>query len=131
MMSREYGMTLLVSSHILGEIEQIADTIGVISNGSLIEEVSMDKIRENNTEYIEITTSDCKKAAFVLADELDISNFRVLDDNIIRIYDICIPQSRITKALILKDIDITAINRKSSSLEDYFLKLVNGGDLSA
>lgn len=47
-LSREYGITLLISSHILGEIEQIADTIGVISNGHLIKEVSMQKVRELN-----------------------------------------------------------------------------------
>ncbi len=53
-LSKESGITIIISSHILGEIEQIADTIGVLSKGKLLEEVSMDHVRYMNTAYIEI-----------------------------------------------------------------------------
>ncbi|HEY8891291.1 MAG TPA: ABC transporter ATP-binding protein [Clostridium sp.] len=131
MLSKEYGITILISSHILGEIEQIADTIGIINNGELIEEVTMDSIRQQNTEYIEIITKDCIKAAFILENDLNISNFKIVDNTLIRIYDLKLAQKDISKALILKGVDIEAINKKKSSLEDYFLKLLNGGKLSA
>lgn len=131
MLSKEYGVTALISSHILGEIEQIADTVGVISSGRLIEEVSMDKIRKMNTEYIEVVTSEHKRAAFILTHDLDISNFKVVDNGVIRIYDTSLPQSIISKTLILKDVSIESINKKNSSLEDYFMKLINGGGLGA
>lgn len=131
MLSKEYGITILISSHILSEVEQIADTIGVINKGKLIEEVSMDNIRERNTDYIELTTDDCKKASYILANNLNIANFKVIDNSLIRIYDSRISQKEVSKALILNDISIESISRKSSSLEDYFLKLLNGGDLSA
>lgn len=131
MLSKEYGITILISSHILSEVEQIADTIGVINKGRLIEEVSMDNIRERTTDYIELTTDDCKKASYILANNLNIANFKVIDNSLIRIYDSRISQKEVSKALILNDISIESINRKSSSLEDYFLKLLNGGDLSA
>ena len=45
MLSKEYRMTLLVSSHLLGEIEQVADTIGILQGGKFIREVSMDEMR--------------------------------------------------------------------------------------
>jgi len=128
-LSKEYGITLLISSHILGEIEQIADTIGVINNGRLVEQASMDSIRNQNAEYIEVAVNDCKKAAYVLANNLDISNFRVTDNNSIRIYETQIPQNEISKILILNDIVIEAINKKNSSLEEYFMKILNGGDI--
>jgi len=131
MLSKEYGITILISSHILGEIEQIADTIGIINNGKLIEEVTMDSIRQQNTEYVEIITKDCIKAAFILVNDLNISNFKIVDNTLIRIYDLKLAQKDISKALILKGIDIEAINKRKSSLEDYFLKLLNGGKLSA
>lgn len=44
-LAKAYGMTLLISSHILTEIEHIADTIGVIVKGNIVREVSMDKVR--------------------------------------------------------------------------------------
>nr|WP_008419702.1 MULTISPECIES: ABC transporter ATP-binding protein [unclassified Clostridium]EKQ57430.1 MAG: ABC-type multidrug transport system, ATPase component [Clostridium sp. Maddingley MBC34-26] len=131
MLCKEYGITILISSHILAEIEHIADTIGVINNGRLIEEVSMDSIRSRNAEYIEILTKDCKKAAYVLESELNILNFRVEDNLSVKIYDLSLPQNIISKTLILKDVNIEGIFRKRDSLEDYFLRLTNGGNINA
>ncbi|WP_017413958.1 ABC transporter ATP-binding protein [Clostridium tunisiense] len=127
MLSKEYGITILISSHILAEIEQIADTIGVINNGRLIEEVSMESIRAGNTEYIELIVSDAEKVAYVLSNNLNISNFKVLDSKTIRIYDGSISQNQITKTLINSDISIEGITKKNGSLEEYFLNLLNGG----
>lgn len=127
MLNKEYNITILISSHILGEIEQVADTIGIINNGRLVREVSMDSIREGNLEYIEVTTKDCTKAAFILENDLQISNFRIIENTFIRIYDLKLSQKDISKALILKDVEIDAISRKNNSLEDYFLNLLNGG----
>lgn len=127
MLSKEYGMTLLISSHILGEVEQIADTIGIMKEGKLIEEVAMESIRLQNTKYIELKTSDVKKAAFILNGILEISNFKVLEDTTIRIYDIDIPLGEISKTLVLNDVLVEAINKKEHSLEDYFLNIINGG----
>ena len=130
MLNKEYGITILISSHILGEIEQIADTIGIINNGRLIEEVSMESIRENNTEYIEIITKDCIRAAYILENDLHISNFKVIDNTLIRIYDLELSQKDISKTLILNEVEIEAINRKNNTLEDHFLNLLNGGKLN-
>jgi len=129
MLSKEYGITILISSHILAEIEQIADTIGVINNGRLIEQVSMESIRELNTEYIEIITVDCIKAAYILENELNVFNFKIIDNTIIRIYESTLDQKDISKALILNGIEIEGINKKNSSLEDYFLKLLDRSEL--
>jgi ABC-2 type transport system ATP-binding protein len=127
MLNKEYNITILISSHILAEIEQVADTIGIINNGSLVKEVSMESIRESNTDYIEIVTKDCTKASFILENDLNISNFKVIDNALIRIYDLKLSQKDISKVLILKDIEIEAISRKNNTLEDYFLNLLNGG----
>ncbi|MCY8980948.1 ABC transporter ATP-binding protein [Bacillus halotolerans] len=130
-LSKEYGMTLLISSHMLSEIEQIADTIGVIRDGRLLEEVSMEDVRGQNTEYIELVTSNQTKACFVLEKELHIANFKILNDKTIRIYDAQRSQGAISKALILNDVDIESMNKKYTSLEDYFISLINGNHISA
>jgi len=131
MLCREYGITMLISSHILGEIEQIADTIGVISEGKLIKEVSMDEIHEQNTEYIELVVNDVKKAFYVLDEILHLTNFKVVDELRFRIYDTGTSQSEISKTLILNGVIIEEINKKNHSLEDYFLTLINGGGINA
>ncbi|MFZ7946179.1 ABC transporter ATP-binding protein [Neobacillus sp. 19] len=131
MLCREYGITMLISSHILGEIEQIADTIGVIRDGKLIKEVSMNEIHEQNTEYIELVVNDVKKAFYVLGEILHLTNFKVVDEGRFRIYDTGLSQPEISKSLILNGVLIEEITKKNHSLEDYFLTLINGGGISA
>lgn len=131
MLSQQFGITLLISSHILGEMEQIADTIGVIRAGRLLEEVAMSTIREKNTEYIELTTNDYKKAAFVLENKLNIRNYKVIDDKCLRIYSDGsdgVSQRDLTKALVQENVDIESLNLKRLSLEDHFLSLIEGGE---
>ncbi|WP_440895589.1 ABC transporter ATP-binding protein [Amphibacillus sp. Q70] len=127
-LNKEYGITILISSHILAEIEQIADTIGVMNNGYLVDEVSMEFIRENNAEYIEIETSHARQAAYILDSKLKINNFKVLDAKKIRIYETDRPQNEIYKTLVSNDIPIQSINTKTASLEDHFLSLIGGGE---
>jgi len=127
-LSKEYGITIFISSHMLGEIEQVADTIAVINHGLLVREVSMEQVKGQHTEHIELTTNDSKKAAFVLAQHLDLSNVKVMDELTIRIYDNKIAQSEVTKTLIMHDVAIETITKKNSTLEDYFLTLLNGGE---
>lgn len=131
MLCKEYGITLLVSSHILAEMEQMADTIGVIQNGKLIKEVSMKSINGQQTEYIEVTVQDVKQAAYMLENRLCLTNYKIMGENIIRIYDMSATQQAISKTLIMNDIAIESINKKNSSLEEYFLNLMNGEGIHA
>ena len=127
MLSKEYGITIIVSSHILGEIEQLADTIGVINNGKLIQEISLAQLTRSQTDYIELVVQDIQKTSFLLSEKLLLVNFKLVDDHCIRIYDSTLTPQMISKVLYEHDIEIEAISKKTSTLEDYFLKLVNGG----
>ncbi|MBD5455289.1 MAG: ABC transporter ATP-binding protein [Lachnospiraceae bacterium] len=123
MLCTEYGITIIISSHILSEIESIADTIGIINRGNMIKEISMKEISEMTANYIELSSPDTKKTAYVLADKLGLSNFKITDEHSIRIYDSQTTTNDITKVLANNDVMINSIGQKSESLEDYFLKL--------
>lgn len=131
LLCKEYGTTILISSHILSEIEQMADTICVLSEGRLIKEVSMNDVRKINTEYIEIETDNCKKAGYILENNLGIRNFKIVDENKIRVYDSKAQKNEVSKALIMNDVEIMSIAQKNTSLEDYFLKLTKGAGINA
>lgn len=121
-MSLERGITILVSSHILSEIESIADTVGVICRGELTKEIAIREIEEMSLSYIELSVSDVRKAAYLLTENCGITNFKILEDKI-RIYDPGASTKELTKALALGDVDVTSIGKKAETLEDYFLKL--------
>lgn len=123
MLSTEYGITLIISSHLLSEIESIADTIGVINHGKMIREISMKEISEMNTAFIELSVENTQRAAYILSEKMNLNNFKIIDDSKIRIYEVQIATQKISKELLLNGVEITSITKHTESLEDYFLKM--------
>ena len=128
MLSSEYGITIMISSHILSEVESIADTVGIIHHGRMMKEIRMQDIEEMNLNYVEISVTDEKRAAYVLAEMLKLHNFKVFDNGKIRIYDHSVSTQQLTKTLALNDVEVMGIGKKAETLEDYFLKLTGEGN---
>ncbi len=126
MLCTEYGMTLMISSHLLSEIESIANTIGVINQGKMMKEIAIEEIAETNTFYVELVVEDMKRAAFVLAENMHLSNFKIIGDSTIRIYEQGVATQKVSKELMLNDVAILSITQHTESLEDYFLKMTQG-----
>ena len=97
----EYGITVMISSHILSEVESIADTIGIIHRGKMMKEIRMQDIEEMNLNYVELSVTDEKRAAYVLTEKLGLQNFKILDSGKIRIYDHAASTQQLTKILAL------------------------------
>ena len=131
MLCKEYGITLMISTHILSEIESIADTVGVISRGKLLEEISMKEIRERNLAYIELSVENTRKTAYILTEQLGFGNFKIMDERNIRIYEEGAVTGKITNALAMHGVEINAIGKKTETLEDYFLKMTEEGEAYA
>lgn len=131
LLSREYGVTIMISSHILGEIEQVADTIGVIHEGRLIKEISMKDIRQLEEMFIEVVADNVKKSLYLLEEKLGLKALRMMDEHTIRIYDNTLSGNglsvnEISRVLGSEEIVIESIGQKRSSLEEYFLSLTKG-----
>lgn len=126
-LSRERGITVVVSSHILSEIESIADMVGIMQHGEMMKEISMRDVEAANQNYIELEVTDSQKAATVISGKMGFSNFKAAENGKIRIYEPeAVPQA-VAKELALNDVGIVAMGRKRESLEDYFLKLTGEG----
>lgn len=121
-LNQEDGTTIFISSHILSEVNLIADTIGIIQHGKLLTELPIDEIHKRQTEYISLQVDDTAKAAALLK-QIGIANFNVLDKEFIRIYDSNISGKALSKALIESGIGLESLGRKQDTLEDYFFQL--------
>ncbi len=119
----EYRITIMISSHILSEVESIADTVGVINHGIMIKEIAMKEIEQMSLAYVELSVVNTKKAAYVLSEKLCLTNFKIIEDGQIRIYDNRVSTQELSKVLTLNDVEIIALGRKAETLEDYFLKM--------
>ncbi|WP_123052797.1 ABC transporter ATP-binding protein [Clostridium sp. JN-1] len=130
-LNEKYGMTIIISSHILSEIELIADTVGIIKNGKLLEEVSMEKVHEYSSEFIELEVNNPSKAGYLIKEEMGISNYKMISENKIRIYDMEKSPKVISRVLIENGVELESIGKKESTLEEYFLKLIQEDNYAA
>ena len=109
----EYGITIMISSHILSEIESIADTVGVINRGMMMKEIGMKEIEQMSLAYVELSVTNTKKAAFVLSEKLHLTNFKITRDGQIRIYETCVSTQEISKVLAQNDVEVVALGKKA------------------
>lgn len=122
----EKKKTILISSHILSEMALVADDIGIIDNGILLEEIALVDLERKNKKYIHFTVSDTAQAARILETVFYTQNFLVLDNYNIQLYDTELPVEEITRVFMKNDIDISETYLCEDTLEDYFKKVTGG-----
>lgn len=121
------GKTILISSHILSEIALLADDIGIIDHGVLLEEESLTELENKNRHYIQFGVSDSKTAARILQNDLRIQNFKVCDQHILQVMDVNVPIALINRTFIQNGLEVSEAHMCEDTLEDYF-KQVTGGE---
>ncbi|MBU3157724.1 ABC transporter ATP-binding protein (plasmid) [Clostridium estertheticum] len=126
-LSTEQGKTILISSHILSEMALLADDIGIIDNGVLLEEKSLAELQQKNSRYIHFIVTNASQASRILEVDFHTSNFHVDDNHNLRLYDTEIEVAAITRKWIENGIDVSEAHTKNDTLEDYF-KNVTGGE---
>lgn len=125
-LSKNIGKTILISSHILSEIAVLADDIGIIDKGVLVEEGSMKALEEKNGKYIHLKVSDNAQAARILSVNYGESDFKVSGNQDINMYDLTIPIPDIIRSLVEEGVDIFEAHLCEDTLEDYFKKVTGG-----
>lgn len=122
----EKNVTILISSHILSELSELATCYGIIDNGKLIEEISSEDLKEKCKQYIEIQVNDAKTAAVLLETELNITDYVIMPENIIKVYSHLQSVGKINTLLSTKGIAVEKILSKGQNLEEYFLNVIGG-----
>lgn len=123
-LNQKQGISFLISTHILSEIQQMATKIGIINSGVLLEEVSYEELQKRNRHYINLKVSDDRKASFILENKLNIKDYQIWEKGVIRVYEKLDKISEVNKVMVSNDIEVKEIAIKLDSLEDYFLNLV-------
>ncbi|HBF4262894.1 TPA: ABC transporter ATP-binding protein [Clostridioides difficile] len=126
-LSVEHGKTILISSHILSEISLLADDIGIIDHGVLLEESSMSELEKKNSKYILLQVSDISRASFILECQFNMKYYSVHNDHTLRLYDTTLDMGEINKALVMQNVTVISSQLCNDTLEDYFKK-ITGGD---
>lgn len=123
-LSQERGVTLIISSHILSELYAVANRFLFIDGGKVLKEITKEELDKECSRCIVITTDDTKKAAATLESKLNITDYKVISENEIRIYDENAKTEILNKTLFQNGINVTGIHESGVSLEEYFKQLV-------
>ena len=118
-------MTIIISSHILGELSKIATWYGIIRDGQMIEEISAKELDQKCRDYLLLKVEQVEKAIPLLENDLGIYDYIVHENNEIRIYD-NIESSKINLVLTKHNIKINQIYYQKQDLESYFLEKIGG-----
>ena len=123
---KEKDMTILISSHILSELSELATTYGIISNGKLIEEITAKQLSEKCRQYIDLKVDDTARAVILLERELGISDYEVLEDSNMKVFSNLDNVGEVNSLLSRSGIIVESISVKGENLEEYFMNKVGG-----
>ena len=126
-LNEEKKITILLSSHILAELQQIADVYGFLSRGVLLEEISTEELRERCADCIELSLSDTAGYCVYLEKAFPEENYKVLPQDKVRIYAPKRQGEAYSRLAAEHDIAIKSMQTLQSSLEDYYMKLKERG----
>lgn len=126
-LNREKQITILISSHILGELSKVATRYGIIRDGVLMEEFGAKELEERCRKCQKITVNDVGLAASILEKKLSISNYDVLEGNVLRIFERIEDAAQINRDLITGGVEITESCLSGLDLEGYFMDLLENG----
>ena len=125
-LNQEQNITILISSHILGELYKIATCYGIINNGLMIDEFTKDELEQRYNKCIKIQVDDTGKAIQVIENELKTKNYYVLPDGTIELFDFIDNTLLVNQELTKQNIAVMTIAIAGQDLESYFMQLMEG-----
>lgn len=122
----DQGKTILISSHILQEIEMLADDIGIIDRGKLIEESSKEELGLRRAKYIKAQVSDADKVVQILKNKYKCKKYKISTKNQILIYDNKINIEELIRDMVMSEIGVREVSISEETLENYFIRVTGG-----
>ncbi len=129
-LATERGVTVFMSSHILAEVAHLADRIGIVHEGRMLQELDREELEARESRYVEVTVSDPARAARALTDA-GFAHVEPVADGMLRVLDSIGREPEIARALVDARLDLNALRPAREDLESYFLRLTGGTDVDA
>lgn len=127
----EDGITILISSHLLSELSELCTDFTIIDKGQLIECISKEKLEQKCRNYISVAANDINRLATVVEQELGIQEYKVVENNEIRIYERLDELETISKIITENGLILTKLNTEGENLEEYYLSKVTASGSEA
>ena len=119
------GVTFLISSHILSELEKICTKVGVISHGELLEEIKMEDLHRNARRRIVIDAEDAAAALSALQADGSFSEIGTAEGKLVVYGDADL--NRILRILVEQKLSVRSVNTLEETIEDHYIRLLGKG----
>ena len=124
-LNRERGLTILVSSHILGELSKIATRYGIIQHGRMVEQITAEELEQKCADYLHLRADQPQKAAALLERELHMTRWEMRPEGELRIYE-AVDAKTVGQILTQAGIAVEEMGLHRQDLEGYFLERMGG-----
>lgn len=122
----ERGKTILISSHILSEIALLADDIGIIDHGALLEEESLVELEQKNGKVLRFTVSNATVAAQLLQKEMGVRDVAVENGRELTVRDLRLDTGAAVRRFVEAGLVVSDAHLYEDTLEDYFKRITGG-----
>ena len=119
------GVTFLISSHILSELDKICTRVGFLTHGRLVKEIDFDELHQLARKKIVIRVKNTEKVAKAIAKQFNLKEIKA-DGEFITIYD-CLDINDVMNYLVSQKIKVESISSTEETIEDFYQQLINGG----
>lgn len=125
-LNQEKGVTILMSSHILGELGKLATKYGIINAGNLVEEFSAEDLEQRSKHYLHVMTDQAEKAVQVMLQDCQIEKYQILGDTSICVYDHFEQPAQINRRLVESGVNVSYLAVEGQDMEMYFVEKMGG-----
>lgn len=127
-LNQEHHITVLISSHILGELSKLATRYGIIHKGELIQEFTEEELlqRSQSNLTVKVPEEQRMKACEVMKEQFKTGECQMIGDDELKIYGFLDQPGEVNQALMQKGIHVQQIYLEKMDLEKYFLNTVGG-----
>lgn len=122
----ERDITILISSHILGELTKVTTKYGIIKDGNLIDEFESKDLEIRCKRYISLKVDDIDKATYIIKNNIKSTDYKVFNENRIHIYDYLDKPEEVNKELVKNGVLVSHIALEGDDIEDYFIRKMGG-----
>lgn len=125
-LNQEYGVTLVISSHILPELQLLATRFVFINNGQIIADLSQAELQNKASKKVRLQVNEPAKTAQLLERNFPDIHYQVLPDKTFEIFNYLNVRDQINQVLIQNEVLVLEMSLEEGSLENYFLELIGG-----
>ena len=125
-LNKEYGITIIISSHILTELYQLATDYIIIHKGKIVELLTLEELNDKCRKHIHIETDEALKATETIRRKLETENYKIVSENTIKLYDCIDDVKNVAKILFDGGILVTRFTVVGENLEEYYIDLLGG-----